>query len=173
MYGHAYGTRQATEGEGVQLRPGRPEEAAALTGLALRSKAHWGYDEAFLAACRDELTVTPGDTAGGRTAVAEEAGRVLGFTTLSGEPPEGALAMMFVEPDAIGRGVGRLLFEHTMARARRLGFDALTIDADPSPSSQPGSSRGHPDPSRSTRRWARCGSAPPLPARSRGANCPC
>lgn len=39
--------------------------------------------------------------------------------------------MMFVEPDAIGRGVGRTLFEHTVAQARRLGFTALTIDADP------------------------------------------
>ena len=115
----------------MELRPGRPGEAAALTGLALRSKAHWGYDEAFMAACRDELTVRPGDTAGGRTVVAEEDGRVLGFTTLSGEPPEGALGMMFVEPGTIGRGVGRLLFEHTMGRARRLGFETLTIDADP------------------------------------------
>ncbi|MFJ8883931.1 GNAT family N-acetyltransferase [Streptomyces sp. NPDC102402] len=115
----------------MQLRPGRPEEAAVLTGLALRSKAHWGYDQAFMASCRDELTVRPGDTAGGRAVVAEEDGRVLGFTTLSGEPPAGALAMMFVEPDSIGRGVGRLLFEHTMAQARRLGFVRLTIDADP------------------------------------------
>ncbi|MFJ4837421.1 GNAT family N-acetyltransferase [Streptomyces sp. NPDC088746] len=115
----------------MELRPGRPGEAAALTELALRSKAHWGYDEAFMAACRDELTVRPGDTAGGRAVVAEEDGRVLGFTTLAGEPPEGALAMMFVEPDTIGRGVGRLLFEHTMARARRLSFVRLTIDADP------------------------------------------
>ncbi|MFD6279061.1 GNAT family N-acetyltransferase [Streptomyces sp. NPDC060209] len=115
----------------MKLRPGRPHEAAALTELALRSKAHWGYDDAFLAACRDELTVTPGDTAGGRAVVAEEEGRVLGFTTLSGEPPEGALGMMFVEPDTIGRGAGRILFEHTMAQARRLGFEALTIDADP------------------------------------------
>ncbi|WP_405662396.1 GNAT family N-acetyltransferase [Streptomyces sp. NBC_01166] len=115
----------------MELRPGRPGEAAALTGLALRSKAHWGYDEAFMAACRDELTVRPGDTAGGRVVVAEEDGRVLGFTTLAGEPPEGALTMMFVEPDTIGRGVGRLLFGHTMAHARRLGFVRLTIDADP------------------------------------------
>ncbi|MEU1487335.1 GNAT family N-acetyltransferase [Streptomyces sp. NPDC005752] len=137
MYGHGYGSGRRPRRRGVkprqdlELRPGRPDEAAALTALALRSKAHWGYDEAFLAACVDELTVREGDTEGGRTAVAEGDGRVLGFATLSGEPPEGALGMMFVEPDAIGRGVGRILFEHTMAQAGRLGFEALTIDADP------------------------------------------
>ncbi|MFD9289308.1 GNAT family N-acetyltransferase [Streptomyces sp. NPDC060030] len=115
----------------THVRQGRPEEAAALTALALRSKAHWGYDEAFMAACRDELTVRPGELTGGRVLVAEDDGRVLGFTTLAGEPPTGSLGMMFVEPDAIGRGTGRLLFEQTLAHARGLGFVRLTIDADP------------------------------------------
>lgn len=38
---------------------------------------------------------------------------------------------LFVEPDAIGRGVGRRLFEHATAAAASLGFGRLTIDADP------------------------------------------
>jgi GNAT superfamily N-acetyltransferase len=115
----------------MRVREARPAEAGELTGLALRSKGHWGYDEAFLASCRDELTMRPADIERRRTAVAEEEGRVLGFTTLDGVPPVGALGMMFVEPDALGRGIGRLLFEHTMTKARRLGFLRLTIDADP------------------------------------------
>lgn len=113
------------------VRAGRPEEAAALTALALRSKAYWGYDEAFLAACRDELAVGPADVTARRTAVAERDGGLLGFTMLDGDPPVGALGMMFVDPDTIGQGVGRLLFEHARAQARRLRFGRLTIDADP------------------------------------------
>ncbi len=115
----------------MRIRAGEAAEAAALTELALRSKGHWEYDAEFLAACREELTVRPADVAARRTAVAEEDGRILGFTTLDGEPPRGALGMMFVEPDTIGRGVGRRLFAHTMDEARRLGFTCLTIDADP------------------------------------------
>ncbi|KDQ67273.1 GNAT family N-acetyltransferase [Streptomyces halstedii] len=115
----------------THVRDGRPDDAAALTALALRSKAHWGYDEEFIAACRDELAVSPDEVAARRTAVAERDGRILGFTMLDGEPPRGALGMMFVEPDTIGQGVGRLLFTHTTALARRSGFRALTIDADP------------------------------------------
>lgn len=115
----------------MRIRAGEAAEAAALTELALRSKGHWEYDAEFLAACREELTVRPADVAARRTAVAEEDGRILGFTTLDGEPPKGALGMMFVEPDIIGRGVGRRLFAHTMDEARRLGFTRLTIDADP------------------------------------------
>jgi GNAT superfamily N-acetyltransferase len=38
---------------------------------------------------------------------------------------------LFVEPDAIGTGVGRLLIEHVRARARAEGMTSLSIDADP------------------------------------------
>ncbi|WP_232792640.1 GNAT family N-acetyltransferase [Actinacidiphila yeochonensis] len=113
------------------IRPARRDEAGALSALALRSKAHWGYDEAFMAACRDELTLTEEAAADSFVAVTEEDGTVLGFTTLGGAPPEGELAMMFVEPHAMGRGVGRRLFAHVAAAARAAGFTRLTIDADP------------------------------------------
>ncbi|GAA3138445.1 GNAT family N-acetyltransferase [Planomonospora alba] len=115
----------------MQLRAARPDEAEALSALALRSKAHWGYDEAFLAACRDELALTPEQVTAARTTVAERDGRVLGFATLEGGPPRGELGMLFVEPDAIGTGVGRLLFEHAVAAARGLGFTVLEIESDP------------------------------------------
>ena len=115
----------------VRLRPARDDEAEALGRLALRSKGHWGYDEAFLAACADELRMEPDTMAARRVTVAEEDGTLLGFTTLEGKAPQGVLGMLFVEPEAIGRGLGRLLYRHVMDQARELGFDLLTIDADP------------------------------------------
>jgi GNAT superfamily N-acetyltransferase len=39
--------------------------------------------------------------------------------------------MLFVDPDHIGEGVGRMLFDHMVAMAHDLGFLRLTIDADP------------------------------------------
>ncbi|MEU5313239.1 GNAT family N-acetyltransferase [Streptomyces sp. NPDC021562] len=115
----------------VSIRAARPGEAGFLSDLALRSKAHWGYDTEFLAACRAELTLTDAELAGRRTAVAERDGRVVGFTTLEGEPPQGVLGMMFVDPRAIGEGVGRRLFTHVVETAAALGFTQFTIDADP------------------------------------------
>ncbi|OIJ64004.1 GNAT family N-acetyltransferase [Streptomyces mangrovisoli] len=115
----------------MSIRPARDGEAGFLSDLALRSKAHWGYDAEFLAACREELSLSGPELAGRRTAVAERDGRIVGFTTLEGEPPQGVLGMMFVDPDAIGQGVGRLLFTHVVETARALGFTRFTIDADP------------------------------------------
>ncbi|MEV5842506.1 GNAT family N-acetyltransferase [Streptomyces sp. NPDC051985] len=115
----------------MSIRSARSGEAGFLSELALRSKAHWGYDAEFLALCRAELTLTDAELATRRTAVAERAGGIVGFTTLEGEPPQGVLGMMFVDPREIGKGIGSLLFAHTVETAQALGFTRFTIDADP------------------------------------------
>lgn len=120
------------ETAGPVVRAARPGEAALLSELALRSKGHWGYDADFLAACREELTLTEDELGVRRTRVAEVDGEVLGLSTLEGAPPVGELGMLFVEPAAIGRGIGRLLMAHLLEEARAAGFIRLRIDADPS-----------------------------------------
>lgn len=115
----------------MKIRPARPEEAAALSALCFRSKAYWGYDEAFMEACRDELTLHPDDVQRRRTTVAEHDGRIVGVYTLDREPPVAEIGLFFVSTGEIGTGVGRRLWEHLVARARQLGFDAISIEADP------------------------------------------
>ncbi|MFE3505066.1 GNAT family N-acetyltransferase [Kitasatospora sp. NPDC059146] len=115
----------------MRIRSARPDEAELLTAIALRAKAYWGYDEAFMAACREELTLDAAAVERASTLVAEEGGRVLGFAALNGAPPSGELDLLYVEPDRIGRGVGRALFEEVRDRARALGLRRFTVDADP------------------------------------------
>ncbi|MFD8707106.1 GNAT family N-acetyltransferase [Kitasatospora sp. NPDC059648] len=115
----------------MRIRPARPDEAGLLTGIALRAKAYWGYDEAFMAACREELTLDAAAVERASTVVAEDGGRVLGFAALTGAPPSGELDMLFVEPDRIGGGIGRALFEHVREQARAAGLRRFTIDSDP------------------------------------------
>jgi GNAT superfamily N-acetyltransferase len=116
----------------VHLRPARPHDAATLSALALRSKGYWGYDDEFLEACRGELTMSPADVEARRTTVAVDgAGGIVGFSTLEGQPPQGEIGMLFVEPEHIGTGVGRLLWSDISRRAAVLGFQSLRIEADP------------------------------------------
>jgi GNAT superfamily N-acetyltransferase len=111
----------------LHLRAGRRDEARLLSALALRSKGYWGYDQAFLDACRAELTLAPEEVEIKRVTVAERDGQVVGFYALAGDSPED----LFVEPDHIGTGVGRALWEHAIGAARTLGFERLTLQADP------------------------------------------
>ena len=115
----------------LQLRAGRRDEARLLSELSLRSKGHRGYDQAFLDACRAELTLTPEEVETRRVTVAECDGQVVGFYALAGEPPEGTLADLFLAPERIGSGGGRALWEHDIASAKTLGFKRLTLEADP------------------------------------------
>jgi GNAT superfamily N-acetyltransferase len=65
------------------------------------------------------------------TVVAEYDGRPAGVATLAGQPPEGELDLLFVDPWAIGLGVGKALYLDALERARALGFGRLLIEADP------------------------------------------
>lgn len=113
------------------MRPAEPAEAGPISELALRSKAHWGYDDGFLAACRAELTVHPEQCDGVHVVVAVRGAALLGFYGLAGIAPRGELWNLFVDPPAIGTGIGGLLLRDAVRRARGLGMAVLTIDADP------------------------------------------
>ena len=63
---------------GIVVRDARSEEVGALTELAPRAKASWGYDAAFMDACRYELAMTPARLAAWRVWVAEADGAVAG-----------------------------------------------------------------------------------------------
>jgi ribosomal protein S18 acetylase RimI-like enzyme len=113
------------------IRRARPGEAAALSELAFRSKAHWGYDADFMAASRADLTLSVAEVEADPVYVADAGGRPLGFYRLRGDGAEGELVDLWVAPEAIGRGLGRRLWRHALATARRRGFRALTLQSDP------------------------------------------
>ncbi len=119
----------------ITIRRARPPEAPALTDLALRSKALWGYDDAFMALCRAELTVRPEAIAKGEVWVAERDSALVGVLQLVPEDRQEGRAvevrLIFVDPAAVRLGVGTALWRHAEARAAALGAGRLTLDADP------------------------------------------
>ncbi len=115
----------------VTIRPARPGEAAALSALMLRSKAHWGYNQAFLDACRDVLVVEEAMIASGDVLVADDGAHPVGVAAVIGDAPEVELDVCFVEPEAIGTGVGRMLVEAACRLALRRGARTMRVESDP------------------------------------------
>ena len=113
----------------MTIRPARAGEEAELTELAIRSKGHWGHDAAFLECARPELTVRPEHLRRWIVRVAERDGAVVGFAAVGLEPAE--LEMLFVDPAAIGTGLGRALLIDALTVAREAGLEALLIESDP------------------------------------------
>lgn len=117
----------------IAIRPARVAEAAALGALCVRAKAHWGYDAAFMAMSARALAVSAADIEAGVVWVAVDgADAPLGIAELAWIDPETAdLDKLFVDPKAMGAGVGAALLRFVAAEAARRGHRVMTILADP------------------------------------------
>jgi GNAT superfamily N-acetyltransferase len=112
------------------IRDATAADLAPLSALARRSKAHWGYDDAFMAACADELTVTPDMLDNQTVRLFEDSGTRHGFYAVSVKNREAGVELFFVDPPAIGRGVGAALWHDLVLRAQA-GVTGIRIESDP------------------------------------------
>ncbi len=114
------------------IRSAHREEAAAVSELAFRSKSHWPYTPEQLEVFRLELTISQAQLIEKRGHVFEGQGELLGFYTLAVlNESDVELEHIFVEPEALGRGIGSQLFDHACETARDSGAKVLVIQSDP------------------------------------------
>ena len=115
-----------------KIRLARAADAPALTDLVLQSKQSNGYDDAFMAACADELRVTPNQIAHGHFWLAED-GDPLGCVNLvlNSAKHEGQVESFFIAPEAKRKGIGRALWQVVFETAQNETVKRLTLDADP------------------------------------------
>ena len=123
------------EPESYSIRHAKPEQQRQLTRLCVRATAQAGYDEAFIDRVMPALTVTMPLITGGYVRVAEnEAGKIVGVVTVTPTAVLGIAQLygIFVDPPFWKRGIGRVLFEAAVTRAKELKAGALMIHAEPS-----------------------------------------
>ena len=109
----------------------KPQEADALTEIAHVAKRHWGYPERWIQSWRDILTMRPEFIATNVTYCAVEDSRAVGFYLLTNQSDGLHLDHLWISPHAMGRGIGRALFEHALEQTKGLGHRTLKIEADP------------------------------------------
>jgi GNAT superfamily N-acetyltransferase len=117
----------------VLIRRGTDRDFARLREIAVEAKAHWGYDRA-----RVEEWGRSGDFEPERlrtlevyVAEAQAGDQPVGWASLIPRGEVGWLEDLWIDPPWIGRGVGRLLFEHVAERARELGARRLEWEVEP------------------------------------------
>ena len=118
----------------IVVREAQPFEANRLSALALESKAYWGYSDEFMAACRDELRVSSDKISSPSFyyAVAETRENIAGFYALERlSDTDYELDALFVMPECIGTGVGRVLMNHAKGEVIARGGQQLRIQGDP------------------------------------------
>lgn len=115
----------------IQIRRATPDEADTLTSIAHAAKRHWNYPPRWIEQWSHDLTITPGFIANNEVYVAVVDGDVAGCCALVVSDSPAELEHMWIDPQRMGQGVGRLLFEYTTQRARQLGLAELELSADP------------------------------------------
>ncbi len=115
----------------IVLRPGRPQERAALEQLQRRASLMWEEYRPYLLANPDVIELPLAQLQGGQVRVAEWSGRVAGFAALLPKDGFCELDGLFVEPDLWGQGIGRALIADAMAFARAAGAAAIETVANP------------------------------------------
>jgi GNAT superfamily N-acetyltransferase len=115
----------------VTLSRPPPGDAPALTAIAFAAKRHWGYPEAWIQHWRAALTVAPEYVANNACFVAASDGEKIGFAAVRHEGTDAWIDHLWVMPQAMGQGIGRLLFRRCEEEARRNGATRLVVEADP------------------------------------------
>ena len=116
----------------VEIRAATASEREALEELQRRSSMHQPMYREQLAAHPDAIELPEEQIAAGHVRVAEQYGAIAGFAVLlerSGDACE--LDGLFVEPDLMRSGIGRLLVEDAQRLARDRGATRIDVVANP------------------------------------------
>jgi GNAT superfamily N-acetyltransferase len=109
------------------IRPPYPGEGERLREIATAAKAHWGYDLEQVRAWAGEADFTTGK----EVLVAEQDGRAVGFASVIPQGDVAVLDDLWIEPGAMGAGLGRELFDAAAGRGRELGARTMEWEAEP------------------------------------------
>jgi GNAT superfamily N-acetyltransferase len=112
----------------VSIRAAQPADYERLRELTFESKVHWGYDRDFVRRWADGLGFD-GDE---ERWVAEVDGEIVAWAALV-PVSDGVVVLddLWVDPAAMGRGIGSRLFRLAADRARELGAERLEWGAEP------------------------------------------
>jgi GNAT superfamily N-acetyltransferase len=114
------------------IRPAAPGDSDALTDLAHRAKAHWGYPASWMREWDPQLTIIPGYLEAHDVWVAERGGAIVGMCALEDRGARWGLEHVWVDPSAHRAGIGRALVMRALDEARGRHPGIVELLADPS-----------------------------------------
>ena len=106
-------------------------DADRLTEITIAAKRHWNYPEKWIQFWLPQLTLTAEYISKHEVWMVMAKDAAIGYYSLEYSDGELWLGNLWVLPEHMGQGIGRLLFEHALNRCRGLGCSTLKIEADP------------------------------------------
>jgi len=103
-----------------------------LSDITFRSKAHWGYSDEQMEAWRDELTIDQAYIKQNIVYVLIYQQQTVGYYSFFEKEADFLhLDNLFVLPQFMGKGFGKLLMKHAFETAQKLSAKRIRLEADP------------------------------------------
>ena len=107
-------------------------DAQGITELTIRSKSYWKYSQKQIEAWRDELSVSEAYIIEKNVYKLTKNNIILGYYSyLELNKSEVKLESLFVEPQYIGKGIGKQLMSDFLNRVKNSDYRKALLDADP------------------------------------------
>lgn len=115
----------------IEIRRAHPNDADVLTAIAHAAKRHWDYPEDWIEQWKLDLTIAPEFISEHEVFVAWVDQKIVGCCALVLSASLAEIEHMWMQPEYMGTGIGRALFEHAKRRAEERGAEVLELSADP------------------------------------------
>lgn len=115
----------------ITIQRAKPEQHERLTHITFAAKKYWGYPERWMEIWKEALTITPEFITNNEVYLAVTESEVTGFYGLISAEGKVQLEHLWVDPDYIGSGIGKRLFDHAIELAQSLNATLMEIESDP------------------------------------------
>ncbi|AJQ92097.1 GNAT family N-acetyltransferase [Gynuella sunshinyii] len=114
----------------IDINAAHPDQAEFLSDIAIEAKGHWGYSREKLDSWRNTLKVEPQYIRHHIVKTISLNEKVIGFFAIKHDE-EAVLDHLWLLPEAIGKGIGKIAFHEALKIFRKLEIAAFTIISDP------------------------------------------
>lgn len=115
----------------ISIERADPARADELSRIAFAAKAHWGYPERWMDMWVPQLSFRAEYFEQYESWVALDGEKPVAFYTWEEKKGHAWLENLWVLPEYMGRGIGRMLFLHAVEESRQRGYKRLQLEADP------------------------------------------
>lgn len=98
----------------VKFRTADCKDLPELNKISITSKRYWGYPEQWINLWLEDLRLTSADLKDQNVLIMESEGKNIGFSALKDQDDHYEITHLWILPEFIGKGYGRMLLKHTI-----------------------------------------------------------
>ncbi|WBW96946.1 GNAT family N-acetyltransferase [Oceanirhabdus sp. W0125-5] len=115
----------------LNIRRAIIQESETLTNIAIQSEAYWGFDSDYMEQFKFTYKVTEEFIKNNPTFIIENDEKIIGFYSILINEHEVSLEYLYIDPEFIGKGYGKRLWNHMIEKCKNLAIKEIEIVTSP------------------------------------------